>query len=477
MAQRVEAINYSPAPTISKFIKDYRPGALFYDWIVGPVGSAKTTGIFFKLIYMAKLQKPGPDGVRRSRAVVVRNTMPQLRDTTLVSWNYWFRDGQAGKWRASENKFTLRYDDVECEVLFRALDTPDDVARVLSLEVTFALLDEFVQIPRQIVEALSARLGRYPAAKDGGATNWGMWGSSNPDTEDCWWFDYLHEDLPGNATYFKQPGGMHADAENLENLPGQREYYVNQMIGKSEGWIKQFIDAEWGFSAEGQPVVGTFNADMHTTDKPILFDPKFKLLVGFDPGVGSSAAIFGQEDNHGRLRVLGELITEGFGAQRFVTDKLLPYINERFPDADIVLAPDPAAASRASTDERTVVDVLKRYFTVSVESNNRLPLRLNAIEYYSTRLTDVGPALLIYAPDCPVLVRALKGGWRFTIDQKKNIIKGAEPEKNIYSHPGDAFGYLCRYFHRGAERGSRYPKGNGKKFTPKRTFGAAYHVR
>lgn len=52
--------------------------------------SGKTTGLFFKLVYMAMQQAPSPqDGIRRTRAVVVRNTAPQLSDTTLKSWNYW----------------------------------------------------------------------------------------------------------------------------------------------------------------------------------------------------------------------------------------------------------------------------------------------------------------------------------------------------------------------------------------------------
>ena len=62
-------LDYSPPPTIGEFIADYTPGQLFHNWIIGPVGSGKTTGIFFKLIYMASLQAPSPrDGVRRSRA-------------------------------------------------------------------------------------------------------------------------------------------------------------------------------------------------------------------------------------------------------------------------------------------------------------------------------------------------------------------------------------------------------------------------
>lgn len=477
MKQKPEAINYKPPATIRDFIKDHRQGELFYDWIVGPVGSGKTTGIFFKLIYMAQLQKPGPDGVRRTRAVIVRNTMPQLKDTTLSSWNYWFRDGQAGKWLATQNKFVLRFGDVECEVLFRALDTPDDVARVLSLEVTFALLDEFVQIPRQIVDALSARLGRYPSAKDGGATNWGMWGSSNPETEDNWWFDFLHENLPENATYFLQPSGFDPDAENIENLPGGRGYYENQAKGKSDAWIKQFLESEWGFSADGQPVVPTFSPDIHVSKSRLIYDNTAELVIGFDPGIGGSAMIFGQEDFHGRLKILGELVQENMGTDRLIATRLKPFLNRHFRDADVVIAPDPAAGNRASTDERAVVDVLKDHYNVKIETNNRMPLRLNAIESYSTRLTDIGPALLIDPKMCPILIRALKGGWRYQIDKKHGIVGHAAPEKNQYSHPGDAFGYLCRYFHRGAERQARSTKRRNTARVRYQGDTNAYHFR
>lgn len=485
-----DQINYTPPPTIAAFIKDYRPGELFYDWIVGPVGSGKTTGIFFKLVRMAKMQKPGPDGIRRTRAVVVRNTAPQLRDTTLTSWSYWFKDGQAGRWRATDKNFILRFDDVECEVMFRPLDTPDDVARVLSLEVTFAIIDEFVQIPQEIINALSSRVGRYPPARDGGATNWGIWGSSNPDTEDNWWFDYLHNrDIvkkygePNknadsiNATYFLQPSGFAPNAENIENLPGGQGYYDNQRQGKSEAWVKQFLEAEWGFSIAGQPVVPTFRSDLHVAKTRLKFNPLRKLVVGLDPGVGNMSAILGQEDEWGRLLVFAELIASGYGAQRFVTDKLRPFLNMRFPNADVLIAPDPAAANRAQTDEKTVVSILQKYYPVSIEQNNRLPLRLDAIEHYSTRLTDVGPALQIDPEGCPVLIRALKGGWRYVLDPKKGVVRGSEPEKNSYSHPGDGFGYLCRYYHRAGESARRAKAFNIDSLVGHRRPGNPYHVR
>lgn len=472
-----DKIDYSPPAVLKEFIKDYKPGTLFYDWVVGPVGSGKTTGIFFKLCHMAKLQKPGPDGIRRTRAVIVRNTMPQLRDTTITSWGYWFKPGQAGEWVSRDNKFTLRFGDVECEVLFRPLDSPEDVARVLSLEVTFAIIDEFVQINQQIIDALSARLGRYPSKKDGGATNWGMWGSSNPDTEDNWWFDYLHSNLPDNARYFLQPSGFSPVAENVENLPGGRDYYTNQAKGKTDAWIKQFLEAEWGYSAIGKPVVSSFKADLHVAKGRLKYNPHLPLAIGLDPGIGGSAMIFAQEDSHGRLLVLAELIQQGMGATRLIEERLQPFLKKNFPNASVIIAPDPASANRAQTDEKSVVDIFRRKFRIKIESNNRLPLRINAIDHYATRITDPGMALQIDPVMCPVLVRALKGGWRYVLDPKRDTVRGVEPEKNAYSHPGDAFGYVARYFHRQDERNERYVGSTGKPFVPPRSFGSGYHQR
>lgn len=484
-------IVYTPPATLKAFIKDFLPAELFYDWVVGPVGSGKTTALFFKLIYMAKQQEPGPDGIRRTRAVIVRNTLPQLRDTTLSSWNYWFKDGQAGAWHATKNMFVLRFGDVECEVLFRPLDTPDDVARVLSLEVTFAIIDEFVEIPRAIIDALSARCGRYPSAVDGGATNWGIWGSSNPATEDNWWFDYLHDatvviqpgqgsDSERNVRYFLQPDGLTPEAENVDNLPGGAAYYTNQAKGKSEAWVNQFLRARWGFSVAGKPVIASFKPDLHVSPKPLMYNPHLPLVAGFDPGIGGSAMVFGQEDLNGRLLVFGELIAEGMGASRFVQELVRPYLRRMFPGIELatgfIVAPDPAANNRTQSDERTVVDVIRRSFKVSVESNNRLPLRLDAIENYTTRLTPAGPALLIDGAQCPVLVRALKGGWRYALD-KKELVKGEMPEKNYYSHCGDSFGYLSRYFHRGALRNERF-SGSGEKLgVTRRSQPSAYHFK
>lgn len=483
----VNLIEYKPPKTIRAYINDHKMEELFYSWIVGPVGSGKTTANFMKLCHLAQKQQASPDGIRRTRAVIVRNTMPQLKDTTMVSWGYWFKEGQAGDWNATDKIFTMRFGDCEVIVMFRPLDTADDVERVLSLELNFAIIDEFVQIPRAIVDALSGRLGRYKQPDGTPVTIWGMWGCSNPATEDNWWYDYLHGPMMRNwkldgragkagpdqeevfrnrliilggdpdevnATYFHQPSARSDEVENVENLPGKYRYYTNLMKGKGEIWLKQFIDAEWGFSITGQAVVSGFKAEWHVAKGLLRYDPNLPLVIGLDPGIGGSAAVFMQQDYTGRINVLGELVQQGYGVKRLFMTRVMPYIKNRFPGCDIssvIIALDPAGANRAQTDEKSAKKILRDElgFVVECETNNRFPLRLAAYDHYTTTTAEGAHALIVDPIWCPQFIRAMKGGWRYGADVKKEILKGSEPEKNPFSHVGDAGGYGLRYYHKG----------------------------
>lgn len=453
----MKTIEYTPAETISDFIQSYTPGELFYSFIVGPIGSAKTTGALFKVPYMAAMQAKSPrDGIRRTRCVVVRNTAPQLRDTTISSFNYWFKDGEAGKWRATDKTFMLRFGDVECEIMFRALDTADDVSRVLSLETTFVMLDEFIQIEPAIVEALSGRCGRYPPAIEGGVTNFGMWGASNPGVEDSWWHDFLIEKKPENVEYFHQPSGLSPDAENIKNLVPN--YYANLAKGKSPAWIEVFIHANWGFSVAGKPVVPMFDRKLHVPEAVLLPNKYIPLVIGFDPGVRHSAMVLGQQDMFGRLQIFDELVLENYGAARACTDRLIPLLNAKYRGFEVIIAPDPAANSRAQTNETSVADVLKearfkKYWTVKFADSNLIAPRLAAIDHFVSRRTEKGEALAI-SKECRALIKALGNGWIYG-QTKAGSGEKETPDKNIHSHIGDAFGYLCQFHMENGARKSR----------------------
>lgn len=457
-------LQYTPPPTVKAFIKHYTPGELFIDWIVGPVGSGKTTGLFFKLCYLAGLQAPSPsDGIRRTRCVVVRNTASQLVDTTIKSFNYWFKDGTAGKWKATTKDFILRFGNVECEVMFRPLDTPDDVDRVLSLEVTFAIVDEFVQLPKPIIEALSARCGRYPPKIEGGATNWGMFGASNPGNENDWWYPMLEDkealpegEDPANWAYFKQPSGLSPDAENTENLPGGAQYYTNLAKGKSEHWVKQYIETLWGYSLSGKPVFPMFNRDLHVAKRSLVPNPALQLVAGYDPGM-ESAFILGQYTSGGQLVILDEIVLSDYPTDRAIAEKLKPLLRRKYQGFNFLVVPDPASCQREKAVGTSVMKELKKHFAVKEDTDNSIESRLSPAQYYMMRLTGEGPALLI-DPGCIRLIRALAGGYRYTVT--KGEIKRDIPDKNIHSHPADGFTYLARFIKRGEDRAGRRVGGN-----------------
>ena len=157
---------------------------------------------------------------------------------------------------------------VECELLFRALDRPDQVSNLLSLELTGAWVNEAREVPRQIWDALQGRVGRFPSFREEGSTWFGVIGDSNPPDDDHWIYRMFEEERPDNAAIFKQPSGRSEEAENLPNLPP--DYYKNLAAGKGDDFIKVYIDGEYGFVKEGKPVFPEYSDHVHCKEFEVV---------------------------------------------------------------------------------------------------------------------------------------------------------------------------------------------------------------
>lgn len=447
----MSAINYTPPPTV----RDFLVSTAFANWLVGPVGGGKTTGMLFKIIKMAKEQRRGPDGLRKFRACIVRNTANQLSDTTLKSWEQWFPDGQAGYFKRTERTFYLEFDDVRAEVLFRPLDGPDDVRRLLSLEVNVICFDEFREIDPEVYAAATGRVGRYPSKKDGGpykddgSPNFGVFGATNPPALDSFWGDLLLNP-PDNAKVFFQPDGLGPDAENLDNLPDG--YYTNLCEGKSEDWIDVYVRGKLGRSLSGQPVFSSFNADAHvakTVMTPFNYGDN-PLIIGMDFGL-TPAAVIGQFTSNGRAVIYDEMVSDGMGALRFAREKLKPLLANKYPNMKALIVGDPAGQQRAQTDERSVFDILRTEgFKVVAAKTNNIVARIAAVDAYLNRQVD-GKSGFLVAPECKAITSALRGGYRYRL--KTNGEYDDKPEKNAASHIADALQYFCLHGDNGAVLG------------------------
>ena len=131
-------IDYKPpGPVISAFLRD----GSFFRGLMGPFGSGKSTACIMDILRKSAMQTPSPDGVRRTRWAVIRNTYPELRTTTIKSWHQWIPPS-IGRWiDAGPPTHHITEGGLDMEVLFIALDRPDDIAKLLSMELTGAWIN------------------------------------------------------------------------------------------------------------------------------------------------------------------------------------------------------------------------------------------------------------------------------------------------------------------------------------------------
>ena len=82
-------LDYTPdGEVLNAFLRDDS----FARFITGPFASGKSAACCVEIFRRACQQKPGPDKVRRSKWMVVRSTYPQLKRTTIPTWQQWFSD-------------------------------------------------------------------------------------------------------------------------------------------------------------------------------------------------------------------------------------------------------------------------------------------------------------------------------------------------------------------------------------------------
>jgi hypothetical protein len=452
----VSAINFDPPQSVRGFL--YSDS--FANLICGPVGSTKTSAGIIKIAHHAQRMAPCADGIRRSRAVWVRNTRQMLTDTSIPDFLKWFPDGVWGSMAKTDYKFTMRFDDVECEVLFRGLDDANDVRRLLSLQLSFGILDEFREIHPDIYEALQGRLGRYPdkmlvpprpewgvddkghpiggCVMDDGTPNKHLWGMTNPPDADTYWETLLTEP-PKNVSVFFQPSGLSQEADWLHFLP--EGYYENLAEGKSQDWVDVYINNQFGRSLSGQPVFKAFSRDTHVSHSALRLVGN-QIIIGTDAGL-SPAAVFGQIDYQGRVLVHDALHSSGMGALRFIREKIKPLMATKYSGMSALVVIDPTAFHRSDTDEKSVADIFRAegFKVVPAKTNNITP-RIASVDQYLTRTVDSKPALVINKEGCGDLVAAMGGKYRYKTNTKGET--DVKPDKNHpWSDLADCLQYLC----------------------------------
>ena len=442
-------LRYHPAGPVSEA---YVASRAFVRAIMGPIGSGKSTASVFAIFGSILTQQPSPrDGVRRLRWAIIRNTYPELRSTTMATWHFWV-PMTVGKWRDAGpplHKLQLQIGQsrAELEVLFLALDRPDDVAKLLSLELSGAWINEAREVPREVLQHLQGRVLRYPPKIDGGPTHPTILLDTNPPDTDHWWYALFEEACPPEFEVFRQPSGLSAQAENRKNLDDA--YYETAAIGQTKEWIKVYVHGQYGYAQDGLPVYGDdYRDDLHCAAVDLTPVRGLPLVLGVDGGL-TPALVIGQVLPTGQKRLLDELAVEQHGKvgpTRF-GQMTAQRLAERYAGFDIrVCWADPATqygGDNAGGDQ-SWFEAFEASSALPVKPapTNGLAPRLDAVREPLRTFADGQPSLLL-SRRCRLLRKGFMAGYRYRRQQVSGAARFEDvPEKNLYSHVHDAAQYL-----------------------------------
>lgn len=436
-------------------------------------------------------QSPGPDMVRRTRGVMIRNTYNELITTTMKTFREWWGTAictyKSDKPLSAVVRFPMKDETlVEIEVLFLALDKPDDVGKVRSLELTWGYINEASEISDfAIMDALNERIGRYPKQWDdghGGYTggcDWsGIWLDSNAPDDEHWIFKKFEVEKPEGYEIFHQPPAVLLKegstpenpvwvpnkgqvpgippAENIEHLGKAGEgwkYYMNQIPGKDYERVRVMLQGEYGTVAYGRPVFPEYkdavfyapnHKDADGKPKDVTVMRGLPLLLGIDFGIRFCGFCFAQLSPMRQLRIIEDgLLTDV--STRDAANYLLAKLHNEYRGLKVMARGDPAGMQRSRTDGRYDIDIMNEMGIPTQPCvTNSIKERIEALKLFMRKLVDGEPGFMI-GSKAQYIRKGMLGRYYFKkiSTAGREAMYKAEPMKNEFSHPMDSAQYIA----------------------------------
>ena len=444
------------------------------DAILGPIGSGKTKAMCVRIMRHASEQDKSPiDGLRYTRFAVVRNTMPDLKRSTIRTWLETFPESVYGKFNYGANMgHKIVWGDIHTEVDFISLDKTEDVKKLRSTEYTGIAFNELPFIDKELFDEADSRL-RYPPAEhcvpnkfgDRDPKWRGLLADGNAPDEDHWLATMAFglEAPPGTPEdqlelyrwpegwgLYKQPSALiekfdqrgmligydiNPKAENLNNLPS--DYYQRQLRSKTKAWIDSRLMCRVALVVEGQAVWPMFRREFHVASETLKPVPGHEVIVSLDFGRIYPAALFGQ-DIGGRFFIQYEIL--GFNEPASVfAPRIKRFLTQHYPGYSVRFVGDPKGRDKGQQTEQSSYEIFQHHgmlVRAAPVKQNDIETRTEAV---AVALNDnpSGVPLLTISPICRTLIVGMAG--RYHLEREEHGV--LKPKKDKYANLPDALQY------------------------------------
>lgn len=482
MARGVD-FDFDYFPTLLELARD----PSYIRFVIGPAGSAKTSGLFAYLMYLAMQQHPGHDKVRRVRTAVLRQTYQQLTKATVTT----IRTILGGVVSVTDGKPPTGHaliplpdgTTLDWEFVFYAMEAPAARDDMLGAEFTNLLVDEVSSVTDEDLLMLAiSRMGRYPSLALGPRNDNIVTcvGASNGPKENHWmadWYKGKHNEKFAEMSeqigrpYFKgfqqppalilQDDGVYVPnplAENVPNLPNRYGYYY-AMLNNTQEHIKAYVMGEFVPLTTGKVVYTNFRHAIHVVKQPQFlarWGKRGRIGLTFDFG-RTPVCLAWFDMPGGGIVIFDEFMAEDISVDGFWTNVVRPKLLERYPQCiagrEGHVTGDPAGADETQATDQSPYSVLIDH-GLQIEfpgdgRKDRLEPRIEATRKRLSKLdATTGEPMLQVTDNCTYLIDALMTGYVY---QEVRGAKGSFSDTPTKSHTGwvsdlaNAVEYLCLY--------------------------------
>ena len=475
--------NFSEYPTLLALVQD----PSFMRVVVGPAGSAKTSGLVAYTLYLAMQQKPGNDKVRRVRTAILRQTYQQLVKATVTT----LRTILGGVATITDGKPPTGFarlplpdgTTLEWELMFFALDSANARDDALGMECTNMLVDEISSVTdEELLQLFMSRIGRYPSLTYGDRNDFiaTCLAATNGPKENHFLADYnsgkhkekfdaIAEQI--GRPYFKlfqqppalvlQADGTYAPnpaAENVKNLPGGYGYYFAQ-LNNSADHIEAYVMGRFVPLSTGQVVYRNFRHNLHVVQQAKFmaqWGKKGRIGLSFDFGRTPVCLVWVDRPGGG-IVIVDEFMAEDVSIDGLWANVVRPGLMERYPACiagrEGFTTGDPAGADETQATDQSPYSVLTGH-GLNIEfpgdgRKDRLEPRIEAVRQRLSRLDAItGEPMLQITDNCTFLISALMTTYVY---QEIKGAKGSFSDVPVKHHRfwcsdlANAVEYLCLY--------------------------------